>query len=136
MKTYPMIWIPPTATFWNPLKSPCPFIWTTRTRRQASSGLAGATPTTLTASLIHYTVQVARDWSFAPDTLVYESAAQLKTEASLPVPAKGVYYWRVTARNDSGHTQIAYDQVETSAGIHTGTRRFTVAEDGTVTNTR
>ncbi len=85
---------------------------------------------------VHYTVQVARDWSFAPDTLVYESAAQLKTEASLPVPAKGVYYWRVTARNASGHTQIAYDQVETSAGIHTGTRRFTVAEDGTVTNTR
>ncbi len=84
---------------------------------------------------IRYDVQVARDWSFESDTLVYESLGQLDTQALVEMLPPGTYYWRVVATNESGYTQIAFDQVVTDSGAHEGTRRFVVYEDGTVGNT-
>lgn len=84
---------------------------------------------------IRYDVQVARDWSFESDTLVYESLGQLDTQALVEMLPPGTYYWRVVATNESGYTQIAFDQVETDSGAHEGTRRFVIYEDGTVGNT-
>jgi len=83
---------------------------------------------------IKYGVQVASDWTFAPGTLIWESLGQLETTAVLTKPAAGTYYWRVTATNEGGHSQSAFDQVETDSGVHTGMRRFTVKADGTVVN--
>ena len=85
---------------------------------------------------IRYDVQVARDWSFKSDTLVYESLGQLDTQALVEMLPPGTYYWRVVATNESGYTQIAFDQVVTDSGAHEGTRRFVVYEDGTVGNTQ
>lgn len=85
---------------------------------------------------IRYDVQVARDWSFESDTLVYESLGQLDTQALVEMLPPGTYYWRVVATNESGYTQIAFDQVVTDSGAHEGTRRFVVYEDGTVGNTQ
>ena len=84
---------------------------------------------------IRYDVQVARDWSFESGTVVYESLGQLDTQALVETLQPGTYYWRVVATNESGYTQIAFDQVETDSGAHGGTRRFVVYEDGTVENT-
>ena len=81
---------------------------------------------------IRYDVQVATDWTFQSDTLVYESTGQLETQAELPLPDAGTYFWRVVACNESGYTQIAFDQVTTDSGAHEGMRRFVVREDGTV----
>lgn len=85
--------------------------------------------------LVYYDVQVATDWSFAPNTLIYESQRQLTTDAALPLPAAGTYYWRVIATNESGYSQTAFDGVETSTGSHSGMRRFSITEKGTVNNT-
>ena len=85
---------------------------------------------------IRYDVQVARDWSFESDTLVYESLGQLDTQALVEMLPPGTYYWRVVATNESGYTQIAFDQVVTDSGAHEGTRRFVIYEDGTVGNTQ
>lgn len=83
---------------------------------------------------ITYDVQIATDWTFDSSTLVWESKNQLATEATAPLLPAGTYYWRVTAVNEGGHTQAAFDQVETATGVHTGMRTFTVLADGTVVN--
>lgn len=81
---------------------------------------------------IRYDVQVATDWSFSENTLVFESLGQLENQVQLPLPESGVYFWRVTATNESGYTQIAFDQVTTDSGSHEGMLRFVVDEEGTV----
>lgn len=86
--------------------------------------------------LVYYNVEVATDWSFKPETVVYESNRQLKLQTEIPALPEGTYYWRVTAANESGKTQIAFDQVFTDAGAHQGMRRFTITKDGQVNNSQ
>lgn len=83
---------------------------------------------------VRYDVQVATDWSFAENTIVARQSSQLQTSAKFPLPQAGDYYWRVVATNESGYSQMAFDELETSAGVHGGTRIFTVGADGTVVN--
>ncbi len=120
--------------FLESLEKPMPFFLNDAGLEGAALALSWGDAYDFDGEFVRYTVQVARDWSFEPDTIVYESSAQLAAEALLPLPDPGVYYWRVTAQNESGYTQSAFDQVETGTGVHTGMRRFTVAADGTVTN--
>lgn len=86
--------------------------------------------------LVRYDVQIATDWSFSKDAIVLERLNQLPIQIEIPLLTEGVYYWRVVARNESGETQIAFDQVFTSSGAHQGMRRFTVNPDGTVSNSQ
>jgi spore coat protein H len=86
------------------------------------------------AEFIYYNVQIAKDWSFAPNTIVYESLDQLPSNTIVPMLPPGNYYWRIIARNESGKTQIPFDQVATDSGLHQGMRRFIVLEDGKVEN--
>ena len=88
------------------------------------------------SELLRYDVQIATDWSFEEDTLVYESLGQLLTQASAPMPKPGIYYWRAGAINESGNTQVAFDQVSTDTGTHGGMRRIEVTADGGVINLR
>ena len=83
---------------------------------------------------VRYDVQVANDWTFEPETVLWESEGQLSLSARLDLPPEGTYYWRVTATNESGYTQRSFDQEITASGAHSGMRSFTVNEDGTVTN--
>jgi len=83
---------------------------------------------------VRYDVQVASDWTFEPETILWENLGQLAVSARLDMPPPGTYYWRVTATNERGFTQIAFDHVITSSGMHAGMRAFTVREDGTVVN--
>ena len=76
------------------------------------------------AELVHYTLQVATDWSFVPETLVYNGSPQLQINATLPTPATGSYYWRVTAQNESGYIQEAFDWFVSGDMEHHGIRRF------------
>lgn len=81
---------------------------------------------------IRYDVQVATDWTFDEETLVFESLDQLELHADMPMPEPGVYYLRVTATNESGYTQIAFDKVDTDSGSHESMIRFVLDEEGTV----
>ena len=84
--------------------------------------------------LIYYDVQAAKDWSFAENRIVFSSTRQLGPTARAPLPEPGVYYWKVTASNERGKGQTAFDQVTTATGTHDGMRRFEVRTDGTVIN--
>lgn len=83
---------------------------------------------------IRYQLDLATDWSFEGDALVYSEKDLLTTSQRTALPSPGVYYWRVTAVDESGNTQIAFNQVETDSGIHGGTLRVIIQEDGTVIN--
>ena len=81
---------------------------------------------------LRYHVQLSEDWSF--ENILWETDDLLETSAETELPPPGEYYWRVTVKNENGKEQIAFDQVETSGGMHAGMRRFTILEDGTVVN--
>ena len=116
------------------LKKPMPFyLWDVQVQDgylnfqwDASYDFAG--------ELIHYEVQAAKDWSFAEHGIVFSGTRQLASTAKAPLPEPGVYYWKVTASNESGKSQTAFDQVTTATGTHDGMRRFEVKADGTVIN--
>ena len=82
---------------------------------------------------VRYDVQVATDWTFAPETIVAESLGQLVCTASFAMPEQGDYFWRVVATDESGHSQISFDQISTATGAHGGMGRFTVGPEGSVT---
>lgn len=86
------------------------------------------------SEFVRYDVQVATDWDFADEKIIFQSRGQLDTMAYCALPQADTYYWRVTARNESGYEQIAFDQVNTSTGAHGGMRCFVIDEDGQVIN--
>ena len=86
------------------------------------------------AGLIHYDLQISTDWSFAPQTIVYESLQQLQLGKNMPMLPAGEYCWRVTARNESGKEQSAFDWFSAADVNHYGMRRFTVTSSGELLN--
>ena len=86
------------------------------------------------AELVYYTLEVATDWSFSADALVYSGDPQLQINEILPLLPAGDYCWRVMARNESGYAQEAFDWFITGDLEHHGIRRFTITPDGEVVN--
>ncbi|MEG2251553.1 MAG: CotH kinase family protein, partial [Clostridia bacterium] len=87
-----------------------------------------------TGKFVRYTVELATDWSFAPETIVWKNVPTLELSAATDLPLPGMYFWRVIATNESGYSQSAFDFFESSTGRHPGMRRFTVDANGTVNN--
>ncbi len=85
--------------------------------------------------LVRYQVEVASDWSFEREVLVFsQGPGFLALEAEMPPLNAGTYYWRVIATDERGNSQIAFDHVYTDTGEHHGMRRFVITEDGQVIN--
>jgi len=120
--------------FLSSFEKPMPFYMDSVESDGIEISLSWAEAYDFNAEFIYYNVQIAKDWSFAPDTVVYESLDQMPSNTTVPMLPPGNYYWRIIARNESGKTQIPFDQVATDSGIHQGMRRFIVLEDGKVQN--
>lgn len=115
------------------LKKPMPYFLGDVTRGEDTLELIWGIAYNFSSEMVSYTPQIATDWSFAGDALVYSGEPQLIIGASVPMLAPGTYYWRVTAQNESGYTQIPFDTVSTDAE-HYGMRRFTITDSGEVLN--
>ena len=122
--------------FIQSLSKPMPFYLGDAIAENGQIALSWEASFDFNSELLRYDVQIATDWSFEEDTLVYESLGQLLTQASAPMPKPGIYYWRAGAINESGNTQVAFDQVSTDTGTHGGMRRIEVTADGGVINLR
>lgn len=85
-------------------------------------------------SLVKYDFEIATDWTFGEDTIVYRQADMLKLHVDMDNLPAGEYWWRVVARNGAGNTQIAFDYKETSTGRHAGMREIRVTQNGQVEN--
>ena len=118
------------------LTKPMPFYLGDATVQDKQLSLTWDASFDFNSEFIRYDVQVATDWSFSEETIVYESMGQLLTQASAPLPKPGVYYWRAVAKNESGQTQVAFDQVTTDTGAHGGMLRIEVTSDGSVVTLR
>lgn len=82
---------------------------------------------------VRYDVQLSSDWRF--EDVLWEKKGILETRASCAIPeAPGEYFWRVTAVNESGQTQLAFDSIVTATGAHHGMRHFILQADGGVVN--
>ena len=79
---------------------------------------------------ITYTFELARDCLFK-DILFSDSAIRIP-QAELDMPGSGQYFIRVTAKNESGKTQTAFDYYYTDDGKVYGTKCFYVLEDGSI----
>lgn len=120
--------------FETSLKQPMPFFLGNVARDGKTLSFAWGEAFSFAAETIHYTLQVASDWSFAPDTIVFETSPQLPITANIPMLPPGDYVWRVTAVNESGYEMGAFDWFMTGDQKHFGMRRFTVTDTGEVLN--
>lgn len=122
--------------FLDSLKKPMPFFLDDVDESEDSLLLQWGEAYDFGGELVYYTLEVASDWSFGPESLVYAgNPRQLMPEAEIPALPEGTYYWRVIAANESGYEQLAFDQVVTDSGSHFGMRRFSITGDGEVNNT-
>ena len=81
---------------------------------------------------VRYDVQLAKDWEFKEP--LFEAKGILETRVFCELPDPGEYFWRVTATNERGQTQVAFDSIVTGTGAHHGMRHFILQEDGGVVN--
>ena len=114
------------------LQKPMPFFLGDVTREDDQLALTWGEAYSFSPELVTYTVQIAADWSFSPEALVYESDPQLQINTTVPMLPAGDYCWRVIARNESGYEQLAFDYFVTGDQDHMGTRRFTITDAGEV----
>jgi len=84
---------------------------------------------------IIYDFQVSRSWDFK-DTLVSREIQNL-TSLEIPLLEPGAYFWRVTAKNEAGKTQISFDYYEDPDGIRReGMKYFYITPNHTVLESR
>ena len=88
----------------------------------------------LNGEFITYAVQVASDWTFEPEAMVWEAERLIEPLTRMPMLPAHEYYWRVVATNEGGFAQQSFDQVQTNSGAHNGMRRFSVDGKGQVIN--
>lgn len=79
---------------------------------------------------ITYTFELAREYGFK-ETIVKESGFAIPT-MQLPKLPEGQYFMRVTAKNESGETQTAFDYYLLELGKIYGTKSFYVDKDGKI----
>lgn len=79
---------------------------------------------------VAYTFELDDDYLFE-DTIYKEEGLRYPSVILDTLPA-GQYFIRVTAQNESGYSQTAFDYYVTDIGKHYGVKCFYVLEDGTV----
>ena len=77
---------------------------------------------------VTYDVQVARDYEFKD--LIVDKKDQRELFVTTDKLPKGQYFVRVMAKNQSGHTQYAFDRYRTERAVIYGVKSFYVLEDG------
>jgi len=80
---------------------------------------------------ISYHVQVSSSWAF--DNVIYDETVVNQTSLSTAVLAPGEYFWKVTATNSSGKTELPFDSyVDVDGLVHEGMKQFVITLDGQV----
>ena len=120
--------------FLSSMQKPMPFFLGDAQHDGDGIDLVWSDAYSFTDELVHYTVQVATDWAFTDDSLVYESEPQLQLSTTIPMLPAGDYCWRVIAQNESGYTQMAFDGYSSGSTTHYGIRAFSITDDGEVLN--
>ena len=111
-------------------EKPMPFYIGTPTPADGRLSLVWEASYSFDVESIAYTFELARDYSFI-DPIVKETGLALPGIEFDALP-KGQYFIRVTACDESGDTQTAFDSYITEAGKVYGTKCFYVDADGQI----
>jgi spore coat protein H len=80
---------------------------------------------------ITYELTLGTDWEFK--NIIAKQTVKNITELQLEELKPGTYFWRLTATNASGHTQLPYNYYEDANSInHYGVRYLYITPDGTI----
>lgn len=112
------------------LKAPMPFYIGMPEAENGSLSIVWDSAYDFDEENIEYTVEIADNLRF--DNPVYKESGLFYTKLETKLPEAGQYFVRVTAKNESGYEQTAFDYYRSETGRVYGVRRFWVMEDGTV----
>lgn len=79
---------------------------------------------------ITYKVEVSNGYTFT--NVIYSEEGLLVPEVTIDMLPAGQYFYRVTATNESGYTQMAFDYYHSDRGKEYGTKCFWVTQDGQI----
>jgi spore coat protein H len=80
---------------------------------------------------IVYDFQVSKDWEFR--SLVAEQSSLNGNRVEIPMLGTGEYFWRVTATNEAGKSQVAFDDyLDNDRQFHFGMKYLYISPDGQI----
>jgi hypothetical protein len=85
------------------------------------------------AQNITYQFTLSRNWQLSD--IIYQGEITNFLEVDVPMLEPGQYFWMVTAVNEDGKMQYAFDYFrDAEGGYHDGMKYFYVQNDGTTTS--
>lgn len=80
---------------------------------------------------ITYHFELSRNWEFTD--IVYETTVSNLISIETDILKPGTYFWRVTAINEVGKTQIPFDNFfDSDSHLHYGMKSFSITPNGQV----
>lgn len=113
------------------LENPQPFFIGVPERTQEGLYLAWDASYDFANEDVRYTVELARDYSFAEPLFYEDDIFVLELTISLELEP-GVYFVRMKATDESGNSQYAFDTYMGTSGNEYGIKCFYVLEDGSI----
>ena len=118
------------ANYKKSYEKPMPFYIGTPTLEDGKLSLIWDVAYSFDVDAITYTFELAKDYTFS-DPIVKETELALPCVTFDTLPA-GQYFIRVTARDEAGDTQVAFDSYITENGKVYGTKCFYVDANGQI----
>lgn len=114
------------------LNTPMPFYITTPVVKDGKVRFGWEAAYDFDAEDVYYTLEVARDYSFEEPIIKAENLFVIEYEYD-GMLEPGQYFVRVTAKNESGYEQTAFDYYSAGGSRHIyGVKCFFVLEDGSI----
>lgn len=114
------------------LNTPMPFYIATPVVKDEKTKFGWEPAYDFDAEDVYYTLEVARDYDFAEPLIKAENLFVIEYEYDGTLEP-GQYFMRVTAKNESGYEQTAFDYYSPRGNVHVyGVKCFYVLEDGSI----
>ena len=114
------------------LNTPMPFYISTPVVKDEKTKFGWEAAYDFDAEDVYYTLEVARDYDFAEPLIKAENLFVIEYEYDGTLEP-GQYFMKVTAKNESGYEQTAFDYYSPRGNVHVyGVKCFYVLEDGSI----
>lgn len=112
------------SRYYQSLEVPMPFFLGEVEKQGDNHVLTWGHAYDLQADDITYDIMISSDPSFS--TILYQGKNLMIPKFSIAGLKKGVYYWRVVAKDSKGQTQVAFDRVDIDEVRYNGVKEFVV----------
>ncbi len=113
------------------LKKPMPFVMDTPTVANGKLNFTWDASYDFGGQNISYDFAISTDWEFK--NIIAEDTLENVTHTQMDMLNPGTYFWRVTAENASGDSQVPYSYYEDANSVnHYGVKYLYITPDGQV----